>query len=137
MEKRERTSRAEWQKRIERWNDSGLSAEQFAAELGINAGTLRHWKYFLGKQGGRAAKIKAPMASASALVEVQTSSIVATASPSPFELELERRGSPVLATGSRALRRVIASISYALRRYRTYRPLWSKCMSVAQSGSPA
>lgn len=88
MEKRERTSRAEWQKRIERWNDSGLSAEQFAAELGINAGTLRHWKYFLGKQGGRAAKIKAPMASASALVEVQTSSVVATASPSPFELEL-------------------------------------------------
>ena len=44
------TSRAEWQKRIERWNDSGLSAGQFAAELGINAGTLRHWKHFLGKQ---------------------------------------------------------------------------------------
>lgn len=89
MEKRERTSRAEWQRRIERWKDSGLSAEHFAAELGINAGTLRHWKYFLGKQGGRAAKIKAPMASASALVEVQSSSVVATASPPlPFELEL-------------------------------------------------
>jgi len=49
MEARERTSRAEWQKRIERWSDSGLSAEQFAAELGINAGTLlRHMGFFFG-----------------------------------------------------------------------------------------
>jgi transposase len=89
MDKRERTSRVEWQKRIERWNDSGLSAEQFAAELGINAGTLRHWKYFLGKQGRRAASVRAPMVNASALVEVQPSSVAASAvAPSPFELEL-------------------------------------------------
>ena len=93
MDKRERTSRAEWQKRIERWNDSGLSAEQFAAELGINAGTLRHWKYFLGKQGRRSVSERAPMASASALVEVRASGVATAAvspspSPSPFELEL-------------------------------------------------
>ena len=44
-----RTRRAEWQKRIERWRDSGLTAEQFAAELGINAGTLKFWKYRIGK----------------------------------------------------------------------------------------
>ena len=89
MDKRERTSRAEWQKRIERWNDSGLSAEQFAAELGINAGTLRHWKYFLGKQGRRSVSASAPMASASALVEVRASGVATAAvSPLPFELEL-------------------------------------------------
>lgn len=88
MEKRERTSRTEWQKRIERWNDSGLSAEQFAAELGINAGTLRHWKYFLGKQVSRTASDKAPAVTTSALVEVRASSVAtAVASPMPFELE--------------------------------------------------
>jgi hypothetical protein len=36
-----RASRDEWAKRVERWRDSGLRAEQFAAELGINAGTLK------------------------------------------------------------------------------------------------
>jgi hypothetical protein len=45
-----RTGREEWRKRIERWSDSGRSAEQFAAELGINAGTLKYWKYRLGKE---------------------------------------------------------------------------------------
>ena len=89
MDKRERTSRADWQKRIERWNDSGLSAEQFAAELGINAGTLRHWKYFLGKQVSRTASAKAPAVTASALVEVRPSSVATTvASSLAFELEL-------------------------------------------------
>ena len=43
-----RTSRQEWQKRVERWQDSGLSAEQFASELGINAGTLKFWRYTAG-----------------------------------------------------------------------------------------
>jgi transposase len=42
-----RTSRDEWAKRVERWQDSGLSAEQFASELGINAGTLKFWRYKL------------------------------------------------------------------------------------------
>jgi hypothetical protein len=31
-----RASAEEWQKRVERWRESGLSADQFAAELGIN-----------------------------------------------------------------------------------------------------
>jgi hypothetical protein len=88
METRERTSRAEWQKRIERWSDSGLSAEQFAAELGINAGTLRHWKYFLGKRADRPAA-KAPLTRAADLVEVRPSAVTtAAASSLPFELEL-------------------------------------------------
>lgn len=40
-----RTSREEWRKRVERWKDSGLTAEQYAAELGINAKTLQFWRY--------------------------------------------------------------------------------------------
>ena len=84
-----RTGRAEWRKRIERWRDSGLSAEQFAAELGINAGTLKYWKYRIGKEstGSVAAKPKprrgdAPLATS--LVEVHAATMVA---PSSFVLE--------------------------------------------------
>src|SRR5437773_11452585 len=41
-----RTSRAEWIKRVERWPESKLSAEAFAAQLGIKAARLRYrdWK---------------------------------------------------------------------------------------------
>jgi hypothetical protein len=84
-----RTGREEWRKRIERWRDSGLSAEQFAAELGINAGTLKYWKYRIGKEstGSVAAKPKprrgdTPLATS--LVEVHAATMVA---PSSFVLE--------------------------------------------------
>jgi hypothetical protein len=38
-----RESREVWEKRVARWRDSGLSAREFAAEVGINAGTLGWW----------------------------------------------------------------------------------------------
>ena len=83
-----RTSAEEWQKRVERWRDSGLAAEQFAAELGINAGTLKFWGYKLNKAKREGAGV---VASANkrrpervpSFVEVRT-----TTSPPAFELEL-------------------------------------------------
>ena len=39
----------EWQKRVERWRESGLTADQYAGEAGINAGTLKYWRYRLNK----------------------------------------------------------------------------------------
>ncbi len=38
-----RESREVWRKRVERWRESGLSATEFAAEIGVNANSLRHW----------------------------------------------------------------------------------------------
>ena len=38
-----RANRQEWQKRVDRWRASGLTAKEFAAEMGINAGTLQFW----------------------------------------------------------------------------------------------
>ena len=35
-----RATREMWAKRVERWADSELTAKEFAAEVGINAGTL-------------------------------------------------------------------------------------------------
>jgi transposase len=52
-----KTTSAEWAKRVERWQDSGLTAKEFAAELNVNAGTLAYWKYRLRREsasGGRA-----------------------------------------------------------------------------------
>jgi hypothetical protein len=41
---------AEWAKRVERWQDSGLTAKEFAAEISVNPGTLSYWKYKLRRQ---------------------------------------------------------------------------------------
>jgi len=53
-----RATREEWSKRVERWRESGLTAQEFAAELGVNARTLTYWKWMLTK--GRATRSKAP-----------------------------------------------------------------------------
>lgn len=74
------TSRDEWRKRIERWQESGLTAEQFAAEVGINAGTLKYWKYRL-SSSAKASAAK------SAFVEVPMA-VAASTSPACFELEI-------------------------------------------------
>jgi len=46
-----RERRQEWVKRIARWRDSGLTAREFAAEIGINEHTLRHWAWRLRSDG--------------------------------------------------------------------------------------
>ena len=57
-----RESKEIWKKRVERWGDSDLSAKEFAAEIGINANTLRQWKY-------RLSKTESPLESAPCIVE--------------------------------------------------------------------
>ena len=99
---RSRVTREEWAKRVERWRDSGLSAAEFAAELGINPRTLVYWKYILGKEvrGERrvwpsrkaptrrvarkvAVRTRAPSTATAGLVEVHAAS-----RDERFELEL-------------------------------------------------
>jgi hypothetical protein len=41
--------REKWAKRVERWKDSGLSAAEFGAEVGINARSLSWWRWHLAK----------------------------------------------------------------------------------------
>lgn len=47
-----RESRETWSKRVERWKASGLSAAEFAAELGIKPSSLSWWKWQLSKSVG-------------------------------------------------------------------------------------
>ena len=43
----ERVSREAWAKRVERWQDSGLTAAEYAGEIGVKAHTLAWWKWRL------------------------------------------------------------------------------------------
>jgi len=43
-----KASRGEWAKRIERWQESGESAEVFAPKLGCSSSSLQKWRKRLG-----------------------------------------------------------------------------------------
>jgi transposase len=47
-----RENREVWGKRVERWRDSGLTAKEFADEIGVNANTLSYWKWRVGRESG-------------------------------------------------------------------------------------
>jgi len=62
-----KASRAEWVKRVERWQDSGLTAKEFAAELAVSPNSLTFWKWKLGRERSTqndAAKTTKPVAKA-------------------------------------------------------------------------
>jgi transposase len=42
-----RDGREVWAKRVERWRESGLTAKEYAAEVGLNPNTLTHWGWRL------------------------------------------------------------------------------------------
>jgi hypothetical protein len=82
-----RANRDEWQQRVDRWKESGLTAKEFAAEMGLNAGTLQFWKYKLKKRDVRSSRRRSQKAPAlvSSLIEVRPVSGPAEAR---FEIEL-------------------------------------------------
>jgi len=59
-----------WAKRVERWADSGLTAKEFAAETGLNANTLMHWKWRLGAEARRRERAPRPIVEPVRFVEV-------------------------------------------------------------------
>jgi transposase len=50
-----RETRATWARRVRRWTRSGLTAERFARQEGVNPGTLLFWRWKLRQKapGGR------------------------------------------------------------------------------------
>ena len=69
-----REGREVWAKRVERWRDSGLSAKEFADEVGVNAHTLRHWSWVLARDATTA---RADEGAAVEFVEVRATPIAA------------------------------------------------------------
>ena len=49
-----RESNELWEKRVERWRESGLSVNEFAEHICVNPKTLENWKYRLQRSGGLA-----------------------------------------------------------------------------------
>jgi len=48
----EREGQEVWAKRVARWRDSELTANEFAREIGVNANTFKHWAWKLGAAAG-------------------------------------------------------------------------------------
>jgi transposase len=44
-----RADRVEWAQRVQRWQDSGLTAKEFGAEIGVSHTSLSFWKWRLKK----------------------------------------------------------------------------------------
>jgi transposase len=44
-----RADRAEWAKRVQRWQESGLTAREFAHKMGLRPASLSFWKWRLKK----------------------------------------------------------------------------------------
>jgi transposase-like protein len=99
-----RTSREKWAKRVERWKDSGLTAKEFARELGLNPRSLVFWKWQLGR-AATPARAKLERSKPLPLVELA----VSAGSP---QFEVEVRGGRRLIIPSSfdgdALRRLLA-----------------------------
>jgi transposase-like protein len=88
-----RQSREVWKKRVERWVDSGLTAQEFAAEIGVNASTLAHWKWQLAQGARGVAPGVATTPAGAGFVEVVTpmmgrASASERSAPEPLEVVL-------------------------------------------------
>jgi hypothetical protein len=93
--KMDRESRDTWAKRVERWKDSGLTAKEFAAELGINTHSLTWWKWRLSsttepttrapRAGRRTRSTESKLSPATPLTFVE---VPAAVTPEPVEIVL-------------------------------------------------
>jgi hypothetical protein len=113
-----RTDREEWAKRVARWKDSGLTAKEFAAELGINPRSLTFWKWRLGKPSEPASKLSAASVKNGGGSPARTLPLIELAqSTAPMRFELELSGGRRLAIpvtfDPDALRRLLAVLDPA------------------------
>jgi transposase-like protein len=54
-----RVTRETWAKRVERWQDSGLTIAEFAREAGLNARSLSWWRWQLTTKASEEPAVKA------------------------------------------------------------------------------
>jgi hypothetical protein len=109
-----RESREVWTKRVERWRASGLTADEFASEVGIKSNTLRHWSWLLDheKRGSRPDGARGARPREVPFVEVVTPAAPGSRSVEPIEVVV-RDGIRIrvpAAFDADVLRRVIAAV---------------------------
>ena len=84
-------TREVWSKRVERWKDSGLSAREFASEMGINHHTLSYWRWKLSNKATKAPTRRKPVSFVEVVAEGGDQS---TATDPPAALEPSRDECP-------------------------------------------
>jgi transposase len=103
-----------WTKRVERWQASGLTADEFASEVGIKSNTLRQWRWLLDHEKGGSRPDTARSARSREVPFVEVVTLAAPGSPSVEPIELLIRDRIRIrvpaAFDADALRRVIAAV---------------------------
>jgi transposase len=64
------TNREQWRRHVADWKRSGLTAREFAARAGLNAGTLSYWKWRLSRDAKAVKRQAARDSARTALVEL-------------------------------------------------------------------
>jgi hypothetical protein len=75
-------------KRVERWQDSGLTAKEFAAELDITVSSLTYWKLKLRRERSTANRAVAAAARAEATTAPKFLQLVAAAAAPAAVIEV-------------------------------------------------
>lgn len=84
------TKREIWAKRVERWQASDLTCNEFAAEIGVNPRTLTHWKWMLGRSAADERKPRKERASRKKVSFTELMPTPLAASPPPIEIVASR-----------------------------------------------
>jgi hypothetical protein len=109
-----REPRDVWAKRVERWRASGLTADEFAAEIGVKANTLRHWSWLLGRDTRAPPPAATKRSGSRAIPFVEVVAPPSSCSPASDALEIVVRDSIRIrvpaAFDADLLRRVIAAV---------------------------
>jgi hypothetical protein len=78
-----RSTREEWAARVTRWKESGLTAAQFASEIGVKPGTLKWWSWQLHAKTASSAPTRA-LAKRAAAPITKTTKTATTITPLTF-----------------------------------------------------
>jgi hypothetical protein len=109
-----RESREIWAKRVERWRAGGLTADEFASEVGVNGNTLKHWSWLLDREKRGTGREPARSAPPGNVPFVEVATPVTPGSPCVEPIELVVRDGIRIRVpagfDADALRRVIAAV---------------------------
>ena len=80
-----RATREEWTKRVARWRDSGLTAREYATEIGVNVHTQQQWGWRLNAEArkGKGATRSKPAASKKSGSRVPVVEVIGVGATSP------------------------------------------------------
>ena len=110
-----RETRKKWAELVARWGRSGLTANQFAGEAKINAGTLQYYKWRIGRDSGEAPRKRPHAETGGGFVEVLSGDLSASAASSvddKIEVVLTSGTRVIVGSGfaAEAFRKVVAAL---------------------------